>query len=229
MTTNSTGAAAALADLDAKYAAARAKLARELAIGEQAATAPHRVQETSSGLPTWLHYKARTLADALAIMAAAAIVPAYAYKGTFTRIQPEALATDKSGEVIAGPFAASFKVDHGAGYGPTAELRFFVMAGEHLCEAHVSIEPERGLAHHWQWGAAFVADPRGRAKRGEGREQIRGEYRANNNLVAMSDHHIKWSTGGDDGASFQYFWAADTVEGGSEHAVAQLATIAGER
>lgn len=220
-----------LAALDAAHAAAREKLAAELDTAARAVVPPHRAQKTAGGLPTWLHYKAPTLADALAIMAAAPVVPAYAYKSTFTRIQPESLADDKSGEAVAGPFAASLDVSQGEGFGPGAKLRFFVMAGEELCEAHVSIEgPGYGPPCHWQWGATFTRDSRGMSKRldGNGDRYVRGTYFPNTALAAMSDHRIKWH-GGDAGAHFQYFWQADTVDGGADHASEQLRTIAEAR
>lgn len=227
MTTNNT--AAALAALDAKHAAARAQLEAEHAVAGRATVPPVRVQLTSGGLATWLTYQADDLAAALAIMAAAPIVPAYAYKGTFTRIQPETLATDKSGDVVAGPFAASLDVSQGEGFGPSAKLRFFVMAGDDLCEAHVDIGPRYSAGAAWRWGAGFTRDPRGRGKgRDDYGREVRGEWRQNTTLAAMSDHLIRWGSGADTSAHFQYFWMADTVEGGADHAAAQLATLAGE-
>ena len=218
-----------LAQFEQETAAARAKLMGEIALATAAPVPPVRVLLTSADLPHWLIYESETMAAALEIMAAAPIVPAYAYKSTFTRIQPEAFATEKSGTVTAGPFAASLKIDQGAGYGPNAELRFFVMAGEQLCAAHVSIGPRSAPANHWQWSAAWRKDPRGRKLRDAGGRKERGDFVRNTLLSAHADHVIAWATGGDASASFEYFFMADTEEGGADHAAEQIRLIAEAR
>jgi hypothetical protein len=218
----------ALAAFDAKAAKDRARIVAEMAIAAKATVTPKRVQITSGGLATWLIYNADTLAEAIAIMQAAPIVPAYAYKGTFTRIQPEALATEKSGEITAGPFAASLDVSQGEGFGPSATLQFFVMAGDELCMARIDIGAQFRPVSHYQWGAQFIAHPRGAGQMLNGRKYINGDWRPNNTLSAMSDHRITWSSGSRTGAHNQYFWMADDETGGCDHAAAQLLTLAGE-
>lgn len=206
-------------ELKAKHAAEVERLEKEIAIAERAPVAPHRAQLTSSGLPTWLHYRAETLAAALEIMNAAPVVPFYSYKGTFTRLQPEALATEKSGEITGGPYAASLHVSQGEGFGPSVELRFFVMAGDEICAAHVDLGPEFRPSQLWSYGARCDV-VRGYRERIE-----RRDWHANTLLAALADRHIRWGSGSDTSATYEYLLSADTVDGGATHATAQLGAI----
>lgn len=207
-------------ELKAKHAAEVERLEKEIAIAGRAPVAPHRAQLTSSGLPTWLHYRAETLAAALEIMNAAPVVPFYSYKNGFTRMQPEAFATEKSGEVTGGPYAASLYVSQGEGFGPSVELRFFVLAGDEICAAHVAIGPEFQPSQAWSFGAHCNV-VRGYRERIE-----RRDWSANRLLSALADRAMRWGTGSDTSATYEYLFAADTVEGGAEHATAQITTIA---
>lgn len=201
-----------LEELKAKHAAEVARLEKELDVASRAPVAPKRAQMPSGGLPSWLIYRADSLAAALEIMNAAPVVPFYSYKGTFTRLQPEALATEKSGEVTGGPYAASLHVSQGECFGPSVELRFFVMAGDEICAAHVDLGPEFRPSQLWSYGA---------------RRNVvqRRDWHANTLLAALADRHIRWGSGSDTSATYEYLLSADTVDGGATHATAQLGAI----
>lgn len=205
--------------LKAKHAAEVARLEKELDVASRAPVAPKRAQMTSGGLPSWLIYRADSLAAALEIMNAAPVVPFYSYKSTFTRMQPEALATEKSGEVTGGPYAASLYVSQGEGFGPSVELRFFVMAGEEICAAHIDLGEEFRPSQAWGYGARLNV-VRGYRERIE-----RRDWSANTLLSALADKAMRWGTGSDTSATYEYLFAADTVDGGTEHATAQLCAV----
>lgn len=201
-------------ELKAEHAKELAKLELELKVAQAATVTPNSVMLTDR-LGHWLMYSVRSLADACEIMKASSIVPFNRYAGTFTHLKPEVLIREKDGEHVEGPFACSIKVEQGRGFGPIAELRFFTMAKEYLCHAHIKIDRNG----NYGWGARYeeIMGPNNRV--------LERRWVANEELTAMSDSKIKWGYGGDKAASFEYLWAADTVEGGCAHALGMLANV----
>lgn len=207
---------ATIEELKAKHAREIQEAEEELTIAQAAAVTPHRVHAFKDC--PWLIYEAPTLAAALDIMKAAPVVPFNRYKGTFTRLIPAALVKEKDGEQIDGPYAAKIHTNQGAGFGPSPELCFFVMAGDRLCQAHVKI----GDWNNYQFAARVNVTSRYRD--GSPKDV---QISANAELAAMCDAHMRWGSGSIDNAIFDYMWMADTEDGGAEHALAILGNIKG--
>jgi uncharacterized protein YndB with AHSA1/START domain len=200
--------------MKADQAKALAKLEREIAIANACPLPPKRVQDTALGAP-WITYECTSLADALHIMSAFQIIPAWQYKGTFTRFQPESLANEKSGEVTSGPFAASIHTTQGREYGPDAQLRFFATVQDKPAHIHVGLNRFR---EGGSYGArAIYASPNSRHETGRIER-----WEPNVRLSAQSDKLTRWGTGSKDSAIFEYHFQADETDGGSEHATAML-------
>lgn len=202
----------------ARHAAELLKLEASHALAAACPVPPKRVQLTSGGLADWINYEVTSLVDALDLLARLGdLVPFYRYKGTFTRLQPESMATDKSGEIVGGPFAASLSSSQGRGFGPNATLKAYFTAGGKVVQAHIDIRN----AH------PFGSTPVYKTERAAYRDDaIILDWRSNNDLNAMSDSYIKWGRGSTDSCQFEYMWSADTEEGGSDHATAMLWNLA---
>jgi hypothetical protein len=217
-----------MAELIAKQEAERAKLEKQHAIALLCPVPPKSVQLTSGGLATWISYETESLVDALALAERLGdVLPFWQYKGTFTRFQPEGLATEKSGEQVAGPFAFSLDVSQGDGFGPSAKLKaFYRLSSGEIVQAHIDLRPAGYGPAAWH---NFRASPVYRSSGWGNREtRIIDDWRANNSLSAMSDKLTKWGTGDKKSAHFEYHFAADYEEGGQSHALAQLWSVAEE-
>jgi hypothetical protein len=217
-----------LEELKAKQAREVAKLEAEHALANLCPVPPKSVQLTSGGLAPWISYECESLVDALALVGRLGeIVPFWQYKGTFTRLQPEALATEKSGETVGGPFAFAFDVSQGDGFGPSAQLKaFYRLSSGEIAQAHIRLRPAGYGPEAWH---SYSARPVYRSSGYGNREsRIIDTWHANNSLSAMSDKYIKWGTGDSKSAHFEYLFAADYEEGGQSHAESQLWSIAEE-
>lgn len=203
----------------ARHAAELLKLEAKHALAAACPVPPKRTQCNSSGIADWIVYEVTSLVDALHLLGRLGdVVPFYRYKGTFTRLQPEALADSKSGEIVAGPFAVSLASSQGRGFGPDATLKAFFTVGGRVVQAHIDIRN----AH------PFSSTPVYENERAAYRDDARiREWRSNTDLNAMSDNYIKWGSGSTDSCSFEYMWMADSEEGGRDHATAMLDNLAG--
>lgn len=208
--------------LRAKHAAEIERLTVELAIAANAPVSPKRAFYFKP--ISWLIYDAVTLSDAIAIMNAAPIVPfdrTKAERGRFTRLWPWSITTadeKDNWQHISGPFACSIHTNQGKGFGPSAELRFFVQCGDSgICAAHINLVGQYSRDAYPQWGAQPIyAAPYG--------NRII-DWRANVRLSAPSQEHIKWGAGDISSASYDYLFSADTQSGGTDHASAMLAQL----
>lgn len=175
--------------LEAKHAAAKARLEAEHALARKAQFPPDSVQ-ISASLAPWLVYRKRPLADALAMFKASQVVPQWAYKSTFTRLQPESKATAKDGARGDGPFAVALNVDSGDGYGPNLEVKFFTMAGDTLCLAVIDIEGPDYIGAFGALRANAVEIRDRRTDRLESRH-----FNPNHLLNGLTDKVISWASG----------------------------------
>ena len=207
--------------LAARHAAEAAALTRQHAIAAACPVTPKRVQLTRSGsLPVWLTYEADSLVDALNLVDRLGdVVPFHVYKGTFTRYQPEALASDKSGDHDGAAFALELRVNQGPGFGVTGTLKAFVLVAGEIMHAHIAIAP---------YGRGFPLDAFAARKIVE-RQPYRKSvttWQANNTLASMSDSYTKWATGSEQNADFAYLFASDTLEPGEpSHAMSALRNL----
>ena len=217
-----------LEQMEARHKAERERLAQELAIAAAMPIAPDACQPTKTGAP-WVHYRNRTVTEAIAIFEAFDVVPVYHAKDSFGHIKPEALLP--AGAVIkAGPFAAWINVSMGAGYGPTADLRFAATVAGAPYEIHISIKGPDYIGACTRF--APTVDERRSGATGRGRVVSRN-YGANRLLNGLCDRVVSWAGAGGaikESAMHSYLICADddaTVPGGEQsHALGQLRNIA---
>jgi hypothetical protein len=202
-----------LQELKAEQAEAMRKLEAEHAIARHLPLAPSSVMLVHTGEKAWVTYKVADLWEALEVMAKFDLIAMYKFKGTYTRVEPEAIndkRTKDKGESDDVPFAAKIATHGGEGYGPTASLEFFAYVGRDICKIKCDLHKQYGGYYSWhQYGARFQEDSYGRSRRSDGNRIRRGTFRANEKLSGMTDSGMSYANGSDGSWNYTYMLVAD--------------------
>ena len=191
--------------LKAAQAAQIEALTAQLALSEAAPLMPDHVM--LGKVAPWLTYRDRTLAEALDIFRAYTVVPMYVAKNSCTEIAPETCFHGKNMAIKSGPYALSLTVDMGEGYGPTAKVTFYGMAGDTLARVTVDIEGPDYI------GAFRTLAPESTTQRDRNNRIVSRQFNRNTLAASLADNVVTWSSG-DNGpvktsASHTYLFCAD--------------------
>lgn len=211
--------------LKAAQAAQIESLTAQLALSEAAPLVPDSVMLDK--VAPWLTYRKRTLAEALDIFRAYTVAPMYVAKNSCTEIAPENCFHGKNMTIKSGPYALSLTVDMGEGYGPTAKVTFYGMAGDTLARVTVDIEgPDYiGAFKALAPSVTVERDPRGRV--------VRRTYNRNVLAASIADDVVSFASGCagpvKTAANHVYLFCSDTEDRapGSQnrHACGQLQNL----
>lgn len=213
--------------LAARHEAERVKNNRNMSLSAALPFTPDTILETSTGAP-WIIYRGRTLAEAVAMFAAFQIAPMYKLRGRYVYLAPVETVKDESATVEDGPFAAAIGVEQGQGYGPTAKLWFYAMAGDETVRVIIDIKGPDYIGGFSALRPTVSESYSGKTSRSS---VIRRAYGANPLLNGLCDNVVSWGGGGPiaDSAKHDYLICADddAVAIGSDHthAAGQMANI----
>lgn len=200
-------------EMKAKQARDLAKLEAEHAIANHLPLPPKFVMLVTTGEKAWITYYVADLWEALEVMAKFEPVAMYKFKGTYTRYEPEPIndaRTKDKGESDGVPLVAKIATSGGEGHGPNAALEFFAYVGGDLCKIKCDLHGRFGASSWGQYGPRFVQNTGGRSKKLDGYNRyVRGDFRANDKLAAMTCAYTSWGQGCDKAWSFTYALAAD--------------------
>jgi hypothetical protein len=139
----------------------------------------------------WLSYEVKTLREAIGLFSQFQVLPSHHWRATFSELCPESVFSEKQrakyNEPDSGPWACWITVDHGAKYGPSAELKFYALLP--IGPAHICVRFGNGYIGECLQLRAIPEETRGRGDR-----LISRKFQPNAEARGASDKVISWAS-----------------------------------